>query len=108
MTIPGQESPAKSLARLRRVLVAVLVALLVPTVVVAGLLYAKAEHIILGAELFLTHLALLMVRNPPAAGDGPMLLKLARIGVAPGPPPQWSLLDGWTVRRARQAQWRGR
>lgn len=104
MTVPIEISPEKRLARLRHVLAAVLV----PAVVVAGLLYAKAEHIILGAELFFMHLALLMVRNPPAAGDGPTLLKLARIGVAPGRPPQWSLLDGWAVRRARQAQWQAR
>lgn len=58
------------------------------------------------SALFFTRLALLMVRNPPAAADGPMLLKLARIGVAPGQPPQWSLLDGWAVRLGRQiADW---
>ncbi len=46
---------------------------------------------------FFTRLALLMVRNPPATADGPMLLKLARIGVAPGQPPQWGLLDRCSV-----------
>ena len=44
-------------------------------------------------EAFFTRLALLMVGNPPAAADGPMLVKLSRIGLAPGQPPNWGALD---------------
>ena len=44
-------------------------------------------------ETFFTRLALLMVGNPPAATDGPMLVKLSRIGLAPGQPPSWGVLD---------------
>jgi hypothetical protein len=51
----------------------------------------------MGAQTFFTRLALLMANNPPAAADGPMLVKLARIGVAPGQPPNWGLLDQWSV-----------
>lgn len=46
---------------------------------------------------FFTRLALLMANNPPSAADGPMLAKLARIGLAPGHPPDWGLLDRWSV-----------
>ena len=46
---------------------------------------------------FFTRLSLLMIDNPPAAADGPMLAKLARLGVAPGQPPQWGVLDRWAV-----------
>ncbi len=42
---------------------------------------------------FFTRLAILMVANPPAAADAPMLAKLARIGIAPGRPPAWGLAD---------------
>lgn len=49
------------------------------------------------AQTFFTRLALLMVHNPPTAADAPMLAKLARLGVAPGQPPQWSLPDRWAV-----------
>lgn len=42
---------------------------------------------------FFTRLARLMVDNPPAAADGPMLVKLSRIGIAPGQPPNWGALD---------------
>jgi len=46
---------------------------------------------------FFKRLSALMVDNPPAAADGPMLLKLARIGVAPSQSPQWSTLQHWGV-----------
>jgi hypothetical protein len=46
-------------------------------------------------EAFFTRLALLMADNPPASADGPALRKLARIGIAPGQPPRWGLLDRW-------------
>ncbi len=47
----------------------------------------------MGTDAFFQRLAQLMVDNPPAAADGPMLIKLARIGVAPGQPPAWDWLD---------------
>jgi hypothetical protein len=43
----------------------------------------------LGSKEFFSRLALLMADNPPAPADAPMLAKLARIGVAPGQPPDW-------------------
>ena len=52
-------------------------------------------------ETFFTRLALLMRNNPPAAVDAPMLQKLARLGIAPGQPPDWTLLDRWSVRLGR-------
>ncbi len=51
----------------------------------------------MSTEVFFTQLAQLMVDNPPFEADGPMLLKLARIGVAPGQPPQWNVLDRLSV-----------
>jgi hypothetical protein len=44
-------------------------------------------------EVFFNRLALLMVNNPATAADGPMLLKLARIGLLPGKSLTWSVLD---------------
>lgn len=38
------------------------------------------------AATFFNRLAMLMKDNPPAAVDGPMVAKLASIGVAPGQP----------------------
>ncbi len=55
----------------------------------------------MGAQAFFTRLALLMASNPPTAADGPMVAKLARIGIAPGQPPHWSLLDRWSVSLGR-------
>ena len=55
----------------------------------------------MSTPVFFTRLALLMTHNPPAPADGPMLLKLARIGIAPGQPPQWGLLDRWSVSLGR-------
>lgn len=51
----------------------------------------------MATEAFFKRLALLMADNPPAPADKPMLVKLARIGIAPGQPPQWSLLDRWSA-----------
>ena len=53
------------------------------------------------AEAFFTRLALLMVNNPPATGDAPMLGKISRLGIKPGQPPKWSLLDRWCVSLGR-------
>ena len=50
---------------------------------------------------FFTRLATLMVNNPPAGADAPMLLKLSRIGVAPGQAPQWGPLDRASVAMGR-------
>jgi hypothetical protein len=60
----------------------------------------------MSTESFFTRLALLLVNNPPAAADGPMMVKLARIGIAPGQPPGWSVLDRWSVSLGRSiADW---
>ncbi len=51
-------------------------------------------------EVFFARLAHLLADNPPAAADAPMMARLARlglVGVAPGRPPQWGLLDRWAV-----------
>jgi hypothetical protein len=55
----------------------------------------------MGSEEFFTRLALLMVDNPPAPADAPMLAKLARIGVAPGQPPRWGPLERMAVSLGR-------
>ena len=55
----------------------------------------------MSVENFFTRLAVLLVDNPPAAADGPMVVKLARIGVAPGQPPDWGVLDRWGVSLGR-------
>ena len=55
---------------------------------------------------FFSRLATLMADNPPAAADGPMLAKLARLGIAPGQPPTWGISDRWAVGLGRQiADW---
>ena len=60
----------------------------------------------MSTESFFTRLALLLVNNPPAAADGPMMVKLARIGIAPGQPPAWGMLDRWSVSLGRAiADW---
>ncbi len=53
------------------------------------------------AEDFFTRFALLMVNNPPAAADAPMLAKLSHLGITPGQPPNWNLLDRWCVSLGR-------
>ena len=55
----------------------------------------------LGTADFFTRLARLMVDNPPAPADAPMLAKLARIGVAPGRPPDWGPLERGAVSLGR-------
>jgi hypothetical protein len=52
-------------------------------------------------EAFFDRLAALMLTNPPAAADAPMLLKLARLGVQPGRAPHWGLLDRCAVSLGR-------
>ena len=51
----------------------------------------------MAAQAFFTRLAALMVNNPAATADGPMMVKLARIGLVPGQPLEWGLLDRWAV-----------
>jgi hypothetical protein len=55
----------------------------------------------MSAETFFGRLATLMVNNPPAAEDAPMVASLARIGIAPGQPPQWGPLDRWSIALGR-------
>jgi len=55
----------------------------------------------LGAQVFFARLAHLLTENPPAAADAPMMARLAQLGVAPGQPPQWGLLDGWAASLGR-------
>ena len=55
----------------------------------------------MGTVEFFDRLARLMVGNPPAEADGPMLVKLKRLGIAPGQAPQWGLLDRWSVSLGR-------
>lgn len=55
----------------------------------------------MGVVDFFARLAALMVHNPPASVDAPMLIKLSRIGVAPGQAPQWGLLDRASVALGR-------
>jgi hypothetical protein len=52
-------------------------------------------------EAFFARLARLMVDNPPAQADAPMAMKLQRIGIAPGQPPQWTMLERWGVSLGR-------
>jgi hypothetical protein len=47
----------------------------------------------LDTEAYFTRLAALMVDNPPAAADGPMLARMAGLGIVPGRPLQWGWLD---------------
>ena len=47
----------------------------------------------MGTEAYFARLAALMADNPPAAGDAPMLARLAQIGVVPGQPLRWGWLD---------------
>lgn len=57
----------------------------------------------LSTEAFFTRLAALMVDNPPSAADGPMLARLSGLGIAPGQPLRWNLLDRWCVSLGRWA-----
>lgn len=65
----------------------------------------------LPVDAFFRRLAQLMVDNPPAAADAPMLDTLARIGVAPGRAPDWGPIDRaaaalgrWIVERRLAAE----
>ena len=56
---------------------------------------------LMDVQTFFTRLARLMVDNPPATADAPMLAKLARLGIAPGQPPTWGSIDRWAVALGR-------
>lgn len=61
----------------------------------------------MGTDEFFYKLTQLMVANPPSAADGPMLLKLARLGLSPGQTLQWTVLDRWGVSLGRWiADWK--
>jgi hypothetical protein len=61
----------------------------------------------MGTVEFFNKLSLLMVTNPPSAADGPMLMKLARLGLAPGQAIQWTPLDRWALSLGRWiADWK--
>jgi len=55
----------------------------------------------MGTEVFFDRLAALMLTNPPAAADAPMLLKLERLGVQAGRAPHWGLLERCAVSLGR-------
>lgn len=55
----------------------------------------------MGTAEFFARLAALMADNPPAAADGPMRLRLERLGLGPGRPPQWGPLDRSSVALGR-------
>ncbi len=50
---------------------------------------------------FFKRLAMLMVLNPPAPADAAVLGKMARIGIAPGKPPQWNTTQRASVALGR-------
>ena len=60
-----------------------------------------AQMQVMATQAFFTRLALLMVNNPPAAVDGPMMVKLARIGLVPGQSLEWTRLDRWAISLGR-------
>ena len=61
----------------------------------------------MAATEFFERLAGLLVENPSATADAPMQAKLARIGITPGQPPHWNVLDQWSVSLGRWiADWR--
>lgn len=57
----------------------------------------------MSTDEFFARLARSMADNPPAAGDAPMLAKLAQIGLVPGRPPQWNLLESGCAALGRWA-----
>jgi hypothetical protein len=53
-------------------------------------------------QAFFTRFSQLLVENPPAPADGPMRLKLERLGIQAGQAPSWHWLDRWSVALGRQ------
>jgi hypothetical protein len=61
----------------------------------------------MATEEFFNKLTQLMVTNPPSAADGPMLMKLARLGLVPGQAIQWTPLERGGIRLGRWiADWK--
>jgi len=61
----------------------------------------------MGTVEFFNQLTQLMVTNPPSTADGSIVMKLARIGLAPGQAIQWTLLDRWGLSLGRWiADWK--
>ena len=50
---------------------------------------------------FFARFARLLPDNPPPAADGPMLAKLARLGITPGQAPAWGMADRWAIALGR-------
>lgn len=57
----------------------------------------------MSTEAFFTRLAALMVDNPPAAADAPMMARLSALGIVPGQPLRWGLIDRWCISLGRWA-----
>ncbi|WP_297727112.1 DUF1254 domain-containing protein [Limnohabitans sp. Rim8] len=55
----------------------------------------------LGTRDFFERLSALMIDNPPSAADATMLSKLARIGIAPGQPVTWDVVESTAVSAGR-------
>lgn len=55
----------------------------------------------LGTRDFFERLSALMIDNPPSTADAAMLSKLARIGIAPGQPVTWDLVENMAVSAGR-------
>jgi hypothetical protein len=55
----------------------------------------------LGTRDFFERLSALMIDNPPSAADAAMLSKLARIGIAPGQPVTWNVVESMAVTAGR-------
>ena len=55
----------------------------------------------LGTRDFFERLSTLMIDNPPSTADAAMLSKLARIGIAPGQPVSWDVVESMAVSAGR-------
>jgi hypothetical protein len=55
----------------------------------------------LGTRDFFERLSALMIDNPPSAADATMLSKLARIGIVPGQPVSWDVVESMAVSAGR-------
>ena len=57
----------------------------------------------MGTEAFFTRLAALLPDNPPPAADAAQLARLQGLGITPGQPLRWGLLDTWCISLGRWA-----
>ena len=55
----------------------------------------------MGTRDFFERLSALMIENPPSAADAAMLSKLARIGIVPGQPVTWNVVESMAVTAGR-------